>query len=549
MPSSPKNGEDHSVDEPIPKTQTGNNDRGLYSMLAKHSGNHLLHLIFLVHNINSWYKLGTAELFLGGKTTRMKGLPIVFDSGSTYTYFSGEAYKALYSMIMNYKLAYLPFADISFQDKIIIYDNEKQQIGWTPANCNRLPNMDDDDGDGEPKSASLCNPYGSNLGPVNILGIFFKNMNILEGILSIMIVGIAGIKRNQNNYHLFMPHKSFQHTMDSGQKIKILKGACAGFHKTNIYATLEYIILEGIQGDAGEAWIICRRIEVLEEDGCLLESANGNPTFDFRKYELVPINVIDSGKAKIGRKKEFDAALRELRGKDVDISEEADEIQDYIETLQKLPNARIFDLFQRRYLQYVNVYGLEADIWSAGMILYNLLCGVPPFLGESENVIFEEVLRVSLKVLKIWLGKCLLKTPKTNNSSWCSFLMIAWYMNAMLDQSNASMVYECYVIGLNGGHKNYRSKGSLVLKNYERQDATLLRLLSSAGGRLVISSDGVWDALSIEPALECSHGLAPESAVAAQIESTLECSRGLAPENCQSTETKNVKFALNANLI
>ncbi|CAH1454366.1 unnamed protein product [Lactuca virosa] len=38
--------------------------------------------------------------------------------------------------------------------------------------------------------------------------------------------------------------------------------------------------------------------------------------------------------------------------------------------------------------------------------------------------------------------------------------------------------------------------------------------LSSAGGRLVISSDGVWDALSAESALECSRGLAPESAAA-----------------------------------
>ncbi|CAI9288731.1 unnamed protein product [Lactuca saligna] len=36
--------------------------------------------------------------------------------------------------------------------------------------------------------------------------------------------------------------------------------------------------------------------------------------------------------------------------------------------------------------------------------------------------------------------------------------------------------------------------------------------LSSAGGLLVISSDGVWDALSTELALECSPGLAPESA-------------------------------------
>ncbi|KAJ7008404.1 hypothetical protein NC653_007161 [Populus alba x Populus x berolinensis] len=57
--------------------------------------------------------------------------------------------------------------------------------------------------------------------------------------------------------------------------------------------------------------------------------------------------------AKRGREEEFQKALQKLRGKEADISQEANEIKDYIETLERLPKARFLDLFQRRYLRSV----------------------------------------------------------------------------------------------------------------------------------------------------------------------------------------------------
>ncbi|CAN4113644.1 unnamed protein product [Withania somnifera] len=162
------------------------------------------------------YSLGAVDLLFDGQATGIKGLPILFDSGSTYTYINSEAYNTLLSMIKknidakqltdavndnslpvcwkgpkpfisindaksNFKTLTLSFmnaknvqlqltpenylivsnrgnvclgilngsevglgnvniiGDVSMLDKMVIYDNEKQQIGWIPADCKQLP--------------------------------------------------------------------------------------------------------------------------------------------------------------------------------------------------------------------------------------------------------------------------------------------------------------------------------------------------------------------------------------------------------------------------
>lgn len=169
----------------------------------------------MLHNtLAKHYASGPADLLLGGKPTGVKGFDLIFDTGSSFTYFNSAAYKTIVDLlskdltgkplrrvndpalpvcwrgtkpfrsvsdaksyfnsltlsftrtknshmqlppeayliiskqgnaclgILNGSEAglgtYNVLGDISMLDKLVIYDNEKQQIGWTSANCNQF---------------------------------------------------------------------------------------------------------------------------------------------------------------------------------------------------------------------------------------------------------------------------------------------------------------------------------------------------------------------------------------------------------------------------
>jgi len=50
------------------------------------------------------YSPGFAELTFGRKTTGVENLVVVFDSGSSYTYFSSQAYYTLISLVRIVKI-------------------------------------------------------------------------------------------------------------------------------------------------------------------------------------------------------------------------------------------------------------------------------------------------------------------------------------------------------------------------------------------------------------------------------------------------------------
>ncbi|XP_060675499.1 structural maintenance of chromosomes flexible hinge domain-containing protein GMI1 isoform X2 [Ziziphus jujuba] len=135
----------------------------------------------------------------------------------------------------------------------------------------------------------------------------------------VLVVSPANKKSIRISSDVIRVHKILNRkgvTWKSGQRIKLLRGACAGVHKNNVYATIEYFLLGGIEGDySGETRIICRPLGVPDENGCVLSEEDGETSLNIRDSLSVPVSVVDSGKCLAVESVEWDCQLEKRRQK------------------------------------------------------------------------------------------------------------------------------------------------------------------------------------------------------------------------------------------
>ncbi|XP_023635760.1 uncharacterized protein LOC17884597 [Capsella rubella] len=126
--------------------------------------------------------------------------------------------------------------------------------------------------------------------------------------------------------HTAMKRKGM--TWKRGQKIRILKGACGGVHKSDVYATIDYFLIEGFDDEAGgDARIICRQINYSEEEGCILSMTKGVSRLELQSSSSFPISIIDSGMCLTLDETQWNRKIEKQREKDpsrIDMLDEND---------------------------------------------------------------------------------------------------------------------------------------------------------------------------------------------------------------------------------
>ncbi|KAL0658761.1 hypothetical protein Bca4012_079346 [Brassica carinata] len=125
---------------------------------------------------------------------------------------------------------------------------------------------------------------------------------VVETCLMILLVSNLGTNYFQCSFDLIAVrvHKVVTRNgklWKRGQNIKLLKGACGGVHNGNIYATIDYFLIEGFEDEAGgDTRILCRPIDCPKKEGCKLSCIDGSWRLELQKSLTLPITIIDSGK-------------------------------------------------------------------------------------------------------------------------------------------------------------------------------------------------------------------------------------------------------------
>ncbi|KAL5061038.1 hypothetical protein RYX36_032642 [Vicia faba] len=111
--------------------------------------------------------------------------------------------------------------------------------------------------------------------------------------------------------------------------------------------------------------------------------------------------------AKVGRWKESDSSLQCLRGKNVDVYKEANEIRDYTDTLQQQTEASIIGLFQLQYLKSLTV-GLGLMILQQfgginSIVFYANSIFTSAGFSESIGTIAMVAVKIPMTILGVFL--------------------------------------------------------------------------------------------------------------------------------------------------
>ncbi|XP_045808734.1 structural maintenance of chromosomes flexible hinge domain-containing protein GMI1 isoform X2 [Trifolium pratense] len=106
-------------------------------------------------------------------------------------------------------------------------------------------------------------------------------------------------------------------TWSREQRIKVLRGACSGCHSNNVYATIEYFLIEKFEGETGgDARVLCRPIGIPEENGCSLDVSNEeDPVLDIGSSLSLPMTVIYDEKLVPVETIEWENRLKKLKQK------------------------------------------------------------------------------------------------------------------------------------------------------------------------------------------------------------------------------------------